>query len=88
MRERIREEFSLNVEDADYEKIAEEESKKIGIAKERLLMYYKNAKGLSEKILNDKMFSFLIANAIITEKADTEIEEEHTHIHDLPGISA
>ncbi|MEK7263102.1 MAG: trigger factor [Bacteroidota bacterium] len=88
LRERIREEFSLNVEDADYEKIAEEESKKIGIAKERLLMYYKNAKGLSEKILNDKMFSFLIANAIITEKADTEIEEEHTHIHDLPGISA
>jgi trigger factor len=88
LREKIREQYSLHVEDVDYEKIAEEESKKIGIAKERLMMYYKNTKGMNEKILNDKMFGFLIAQAVITEKSDTEIEPADTHIHDLPGISA
>jgi len=75
LRDKIREHLQLKIEDADFEKIAEEESKKIGVEKERLVAYYKNSKSLNEKILNDKMFTYLVSTAVITEKLDTELEE-------------
>ena len=75
LREKIREHLQLKIEDADFEKIAEEESKKIGIERERLVAYYKNSKSLNEKILNDKMFAYLVSHAVLTEKRDTEFDE-------------
>jgi len=75
LREKIRLQLNLKIEDADYDGLAEVESKKISIEKDRLIAYYKNSSQINEKILNDKMFSFLITNAKITEKVDSEMEE-------------
>ena len=76
LRDKIREELKLTVEESDLEKIAEAESQKIGIEKSRLLTYYKNSKSAHERILNEKMFEFLISNANVSgsilENAETQ----------------
>ncbi len=49
---------NITVQDEDLNALAEEESKKTGISKEKLLNYYKNSK-YEERMLNDKIFKYL-----------------------------
>lgn len=77
LRDKIRLHLELKIEDADYEKLAETEAAKIGIEKERLVNYYKNSKTMNEKILNDKMFEYLLSNAVVDKIFDTEISESN-----------
>lgn len=68
IRDRIIEQEQLTVTDKDYEEIAEMETKKIGIEKERLIAYYKESKSGADRILSKKLNELLVANAKITIK--------------------
>ncbi len=68
IRERMIEQEQLTVTDSDYEEIAEMETKKIGIEKERLVAYYKESKSGADRILSKKLNELLLANAKITVK--------------------
>jgi trigger factor len=65
---RIAEEEKIAVSDAEIEEMAEREAGKIGIGKDRLLEYYRKSSSASNRILSDKLMTFLRSNAKITEK--------------------
>lgn len=68
LKERIGEAEQLTVSDGDIEAMAEAEAGKIGIEKERLLSYYKNSTAAGDRLLSEKIMTFLRGNAKITEK--------------------
>ena len=68
LKEKIIESENIAVSDADLERLAEDESKKIGIDKARLLNYYKTSKTASSRLLSEKVMSFLKDHAVIKEK--------------------
>ncbi len=68
IKERIGEAEQLTVTDADVEAMAEAEAGKIGIERERLMTYYKNSTAAVDRLLSDKIMTFLRGNAKITEK--------------------
>ena len=68
LREKITEIEHITVTDADLETLAEEESKKIGIERARLLNYYKTSKAANSRLLSDKLMKFLIDHSVIQEK--------------------
>jgi len=57
----------LTVEDADVAAIAERESSRIGIDKERLVAYYKSSDQVRDRILTDKLIDALLGKAKIKE---------------------
>ena len=65
---RIAEEEKIAVSEAEIEAMAEREAGKIGIGKERLLEYYRKSSSAENRILSDKLMSFLRSHATITEK--------------------
>lgn len=71
LKERIAEEEGLKVTDEELEARAAAEATHIGIAKERLLEYYRNSGSTIDRMLSDKIMSFLKNNAKITERAST-----------------
>jgi trigger factor len=68
LKEKIIESENIAVSDADLERLAEDESKKIGIDKARLLNYYKTSKTASSRLLSEKVMNFLKDHAVIKEK--------------------
>lgn len=68
LKEKIIETEHIVVADADLERLAEDESKKIGIEKARLLNYYKTSKTVSSRLLSDKVMNFLKSHSVIKEK--------------------
>ena len=68
LKEKIIEVEQITVTDSDLEKLAEEESKKIGIEKGRLVKYYKTSTPAKTKVLSEKLMNFLIEHAVIEEK--------------------
>lgn len=76
IRERIIEKEGIKVEDADLESIVDIEAPKIGIEKERLLAFYKSSEGARDKILNNKLITFLKEQSNITEKIAEEVPQE------------
>jgi len=70
---------NISVDKAELEKMAEEESKKTGISKEKLLNYYKNSR-MEDKLLNEKIVDFLKENnppeEIDSEEYFKQIKEE------------
>ncbi len=68
IRERIIEQEHLSVADAEIEQLAETEASKVGIEKERLLKYYQTSSSARDRLLSDKLMSFLKANQKITDR--------------------
>jgi trigger factor len=66
--QRIIEAENINIEDAELEKLVEADVERTGIDKERLLQYYKNSQSLKDKLLTNKLMTFLIMNNNIIEK--------------------
>jgi len=64
--ESIAKKEEIKVEDADLEKLAEEEAEKTGISKDKLVKYYKDS-NRTLALLEEKVISYLKENAKITE---------------------
>ncbi len=67
IREQILEKENIHITDADVEGLAEEESKKLNIDKERLINFYKTSETAGGKILNVKLITFLKQQSSIKE---------------------
>ncbi len=67
IREQILAKENIAISDADVETMAEEESKRLNIDKERLVNFYKTSEAATERILNDKLIAFLKASSVIKE---------------------
>jgi trigger factor len=68
LKEKIIEAEHIAITDVDLERHAEDESKKTGIEKARLLNYYKSSKTVSSRLLSEKVMNFLKSHAVIKEK--------------------
>jgi trigger factor len=64
--ENIAKKENIEVSDADFEKIAKEESEKIGIPVEKLIKYYKDS-NRKESMIEEKVFEFLKENNTVKE---------------------
>ena len=72
LKERIAAAENITVHEGEFEALAVEEAAKTGIAKERLLQYYKESAGTEDRIRTDKLMAFLRSSAKVTEKSDTQ----------------
>jgi trigger factor len=68
LKERIAEAENIKVTDTELETMAAAEAERIGIGKDRLLEYYKNSSSTTDRLLSDKIISFLKQHAKIAEK--------------------
>jgi trigger factor len=71
IREQLLQKENIVMTDADIETMAEEESKRLGIDKERLVQFYKSSDTASDRILTDKLIATLKRYATIKEVPDT-----------------
>ena len=76
IREQIISAENIIIHDKDLEERAALDSVKMGIDKEKLLSFYKSSDSLKDRILADKLTAFLKSSSKITEKEDTEVEQE------------
>lgn len=67
IREQILTKEKIQISDADVATMAEEESKRLNIDKERLVNFYKTSEAATERILNDKLITMLKASSVIKE---------------------
>ncbi len=67
LREEILKKENLSADDADLEKLAEQEAGKIGIDKERLVSYYKSSEQVKDRVVGTKLLNFLLESAKIKE---------------------
>ena len=65
VREQILEKEKIAITDADVDSLADEESKRLGIDKARLVDFYKTSETASERILNDKLIAALKQYSVI-----------------------
>jgi trigger factor len=75
LKERIAEVENIKVTEEELEKLAETESGRIGVDKERLLEYYRVSSGGTERLMTDKLMAFLKSQAKITEKVIEDSKE-------------
>jgi trigger factor len=71
IRQKIVELEHIEVSDSDVQAMAEAESQRLGISKERLINYYKTSENIREKVLNEKVLNLLKENAVISEKFES-----------------
>lgn len=67
LREELIKEEKIDVSDEDLEKLAEKESERIKIPKERLIHYYKSSEQIKDRIIGDKLIKVLLDSAKIKE---------------------
>jgi trigger factor len=72
LKEKIAKTENIAITDGDLEQLAEEESKKVGIDKTRLLNYYKTSKAANSRLQSEKLMNFLKDHAVIKEKVVEE----------------
>jgi len=75
IREEIIQAEKIIADDQDLLDLAERESVKIGIDKERLIDYYKTSDQIKERLVSDKLITFLLDKAKIKEVERQEIAE-------------
>jgi trigger factor len=68
LKERIAEVENIKVTEEELEKLAEAESARIGVDKERLLEYYRVSSTGTERLMTEKLMAFLKSHAKVTEK--------------------
>lgn len=73
LRDEIIKQEKLEVNDGDFEQLATKESALVGIDKEKLIAYYRSSDRVRDRILSDKLYDLLSANAKIKE---TKFEDE------------
>lgn len=71
IRDRILEAEKIGVDNADIELLANEESERVGIERDRLVQYYKSSRVAHDKILSDKLMRFLKKNVQVREVVQT-----------------
>lgn len=76
IREKLIETEKLEVEEADYKKIAEENATRYNIPADKLIEAYKDNEDVKMKILNDKVIDLIISNAKIDEITEIKKKEE------------
>lgn len=69
LKEQIAKAENITVHDDDLVQLAEGEAQRIGVSKDRLLQYYKSSGAVRDRILSDRVISFLREHAKIREKA-------------------
>jgi trigger factor len=67
LREELIKAENVTVSDEDLEKLAEEESEKIKIPKDRLINYYKSSDQIKDRLIGDKLLKLLVNSATIKE---------------------
>ncbi|HUN64747.1 MAG TPA: trigger factor [Bacteroidota bacterium] len=72
LREEILRAEKLEVTDDDVAARAAEDAPRVGMDKERLLGFYKTSDSVRDRILADKLTSFLVQNAAVTERSTEE----------------
>ena len=65
IREQILAKENIQLADQDLESLADDESKRLGIDKERLIKFYKSSDTATERILNDKLVALLKQRSVI-----------------------
>ena len=75
IREEIIQAENITADDQDLLDLAERESAKIGIDKERLINYYKSSDQIKDRLVSDKLITFLLDKAKIKEVERQEIAE-------------
>jgi trigger factor len=75
LREQIIETEKITVADDDILRKAEEDAPRVGMDKERLMEFYKTSAPLRDRILSDKLMTFLKQNAVITDRSTEEYFE-------------
>lgn len=75
LKEAIAEKENLTVTDEDLTKLAETESGRVGIDRDRLLDYYRKSSGATDRLQSEKVMSFLLSHAKVKE---TPVESTHT----------
>jgi trigger factor len=67
LREELIKAENITVSDEDLEKLAETESAKIKIPKDRLISYYKSSEQIKDRLIGDKLLKILVDSAKIKE---------------------
>ena len=67
LREELIKAENVTASDEDLEKLAEEESAKIKIPKDRLINYYKSSDQIKDRLIGDKLLKLLVSSAKIKE---------------------
>jgi trigger factor len=80
IKERIAEAEGLDVNDAEIEQAAEADAGRIGLAKEKLLAYYKTSGSVRDRILSDKIMALLRERATVT---DRPVAAHEPHVHSV-----
>ena len=75
IREEIIRDENITAGDQDLLELAERESAKIGIDKDRLITYYKSSEQIKDRLVSDKLIAFLLDKARIKEVERQEIAE-------------
>jgi FKBP-type peptidyl-prolyl cis-trans isomerase (trigger factor) len=68
LKEQIAEAEHISVSDEEVEKLAEADASRLGIAKDRMIQYYKSSDGTKDRLLTEKITAFLLDRAKITER--------------------
>ena len=67
LREELIKAENVAASDEDLEKLAEEESEKIKIPKDRLINYYKSSEQIKDRLIGDKLLKLLVNSAKVKE---------------------
>jgi trigger factor len=67
LREELIKAEKITVTDEDFEKLADEESAKIKIPKDRLMNYYKSSDQIKDRLIGDKLLHLLVRSAHLKE---------------------
>lgn len=76
LREKIAELEELKVEDSDLEKVAEADSERFGIPKDKLIELLKGDESYSMKLITDKVIDLVESNSNVTEKVELRTAEQ------------
>jgi trigger factor len=80
IKERIAETEGLDVTDAEIDQAAEADAGRIGLAKDKLLAYYKTSGSVRDRILSDKIMALLRERATVT---DRPVAAHAPHVHSV-----
>ncbi len=67
LREELIKAENISISDSDLESLAEEESQKIKIPKDRLVNYYKSSEQIKDRLIGDKLLKLLVESAVVKE---------------------
>lgn len=79
LKETIMEKEAITVTDAEIDQFAADEAARTGIDKERILQYYKSSGAATEKLLSEKIMSFLRKGAKVREVEEKAPAESPVH---------